>query len=76
MSGVGGDTNPGGAPWTMSPPPTCNTLMRHFEMHPVLISYYKSEFCKNQEDNFSETKMLPGFFRYMEIEELLIFILL
>jgi hypothetical protein len=34
-SRVGEDTNPGGAPWAVSPPPTFNATMRQFEMHPM-----------------------------------------
>jgi hypothetical protein len=33
LSRVGEDTNPGGVPWAVSPPPTFNATMRQFEMH-------------------------------------------
>jgi hypothetical protein len=36
MSRVGGDTNPDGAPWALSPPTTFQAATRHFEIHPFI----------------------------------------
>ena len=45
MSRVGGDTNPGDPPWAVSPPPTFNAAMGHFEMHSVVDKTGIFVFC-------------------------------